>query len=96
MIDIEPYLKRGYKVTYQDADRVQLVKPKTFSLGWALFWFLFFGIGIVVYLLYYLSQTDEVLVLNANAPKPFASCCGKDYDKTWKICLYCKKPLQTA
>jgi capsule polysaccharide export protein KpsE/RkpR len=32
---------------------VQLVKPKKFSFIWALVWFLLFGIGLIVYLLYY-------------------------------------------
>jgi len=31
-------------------------KPKQFSFLWALLWFLVFGIGIVVYLIYYASR----------------------------------------
>lgn len=37
----------------------QLFKPKTFSFIWALLWFLVFGIGIIVYLIYYAAKQAE-------------------------------------
>jgi hypothetical protein len=41
----------------------QLVKPKKFSFIWALVWFLLFGIGLIVYLLYYWGKRDQTVYL---------------------------------
>ena len=46
------YVRGGYRVVSQTDTTAQLVKPKEFSFGWAVFWFLFFGVGVLVYLFY--------------------------------------------
>ena len=43
----------------REAQLRQLVRPKKFSFIWALLWFLLFGIGIIVYLIYYAAKQDE-------------------------------------
>jgi uncharacterized membrane protein YccF (DUF307 family) len=52
------YARIGYEVRSRTQTTAQLVKPKTFSFIWALVWFLLFGIGLIVYLLYYWSERD--------------------------------------
>ncbi len=44
----------------------QLVKPKKFSFLWAILWFLLFGVGLVVYLLYYAGKKDQTVYLEIN------------------------------
>ena len=93
-LNIDSYLKEGYRITHQDDQRIQLVRPKQFSFLWAIFWFCFLGVGLLFYILYYVSQRDEVLVVDLNKKDSEVSCCGKDYDKTWGVCLLCNKPLR--
>ncbi len=52
-----------YRVAFQSETSAQLVRPKVFSFGWALFWFLFFGVGVLVYILYYLGKKDAAVYL---------------------------------
>jgi hypothetical protein len=51
--EIAQYMSEGFFVRQRTATTAQLVRPKRFSFIWALLWFLVFGIGIVVYLIYY-------------------------------------------
>ena len=44
------YLRRGYFVQFRTATTAQLVRRKKFSFLWALFWVLFLGVGIIIYL----------------------------------------------
>jgi hypothetical protein len=57
--EIAQYLHEGFFVRQRTATTAQLVRPKKFSFIWALLWFLLFGIGIVVYLIYYAAKQDE-------------------------------------
>ena len=61
------YVRQGYRVVSQTGTSVQLVKPKRFSFVWALAWFLVFGIGLVVYLLYYAAKKDKAIYLTVQA-----------------------------
>ena len=61
------YVRQGYRVASQTETTVQLVKPKRFSFVWALGWFLVFGIGLIVYLLYYAAKRDQALYLTVQA-----------------------------
>ncbi len=54
----------GYRVTFATATTVQLVKPKEFNLAAACAWLLLFGIGLLVYVLYYVAKEDDVVTLN--------------------------------
>jgi hypothetical protein len=42
---------------------VQLVKPKRFSLAWTFLWFCLGGVGLLVYLLYFLANPDSQVCL---------------------------------
>ena len=55
--EINRYVRQGYRVVSRTDTTAQLVKPKEFSLFWAIIGFLF------LYLLYYLSKKDETLYL---------------------------------
>ncbi len=64
------YTSRGWQVTNRTAEGVQLRRPKTFSLLWALAWFLVFGVGVLVYIFWYMAKKDEVIYLSASDPAP--------------------------
>jgi len=57
--EIAQYMSEGFFVRQRTATTAQLVRPKRFSFVWALLWFLVFGIGIAVYLIYYAAKQDE-------------------------------------
>jgi len=57
------YSRQGYRVVSRTDTTAQLVQPKKFSFWWALFWFLFFGVGVFVYIFYYMSKRDTVVYL---------------------------------
>lgn len=59
------HTSRGYRVISQTPEGVQLVKPKQFSLVWAFLWFLLGGVGLLVYILYYVSKRDQTVWLPA-------------------------------
>jgi hypothetical protein len=53
------YMREGFFVRQRTSTTAQLVKPKQFSFIWAFLWLLVFGIGLVVYLIYYAAKQDE-------------------------------------
>jgi multisubunit Na+/H+ antiporter MnhB subunit len=57
--EISQYMGRGFFVRQRTATTAQLMRPKRFSFLWALLWFLVFGVGIVVYLIYYAAKQDQ-------------------------------------
>jgi uncharacterized protein YuzE len=57
--EINSYIKKGFRVISQTDTTAQLLNPKKFSLLWAVLWFLLFGVGILIYLFYYLAKRDE-------------------------------------
>ena len=61
------YVRQGYHVVSQTETAAQLVKSKRFSFVWALGWFLLFGIGLIVYLLYYAAKKDKAIYLTVQA-----------------------------
>ena len=60
---INEYVRKGYHVQSQTGTTAQLVKPKSFSFGWAFLWFLLLGFGLLIYILYYVSKKDETVYL---------------------------------
>lgn len=58
---IAAYSRQGYRVQSRTETSVQLVRPKQFNLVAALLWFFCFGVGVLVYVAYYLSKSDDVL-----------------------------------
>lgn len=61
--EIRYYVKAGYRVVSQNSTRAQLMRPKRFSYLWASLWFLMFGIGLIFYVFWYMSQKDDVIYL---------------------------------
>ena len=57
-VEVGNYLQAGYFVQHRTPTTAQLFMPKHFSFLWALLWFLVFGIGIIVYLIYYAAKKD--------------------------------------
>lgn len=60
---IAQYTRRGFRIVSQTDTTAQLLKPKKFSFLWALLWFLVFGVGLLVYLIWYWSRKDETAFL---------------------------------
>jgi hypothetical protein len=61
--ELQQYARDGFFVQNRTATTAQLIKPKKFSFIWALVWFLLFGIGLIVYLLYYWGKRDQTVYL---------------------------------
>ena len=63
-------IRHGYRVISRTETTVQLVKPKEFSLLWALVWLgvtlCVFGLGILIYLFCYLAQRDKTVYLEVD------------------------------
>ena len=57
------YVNENYTVGSRTENQLQMVKKKTFSFLWAFLWFLLWGVGLIVYILYYLSKKDEVYTI---------------------------------
>ena len=55
----------GWILVSRDDNGAQMRKPKSFSFGWALAWFLMLGIGLLVYLFYYMAKKDELVYIQA-------------------------------
>jgi hypothetical protein len=64
--EIRRYTAAGYRVVSQTSTSAQLVKPKTFSLVWSILWFLVCGVGVLVYIFYYLAKQDTIVHLSLN------------------------------
>lgn len=60
---VKRYIKRGFRVVSRTDTTAQLVQPKKFSFLWALLWFLAFGVGLIVYLLYYAGKKEQTVYL---------------------------------
>lgn len=61
--EIQRYVKRGFRVVSQTDTTAQLVKPKKFSLFWAVVWFLLAVFPFIIYLLWYAAKKDETVYL---------------------------------
>lgn len=60
------YTPHGYRVVQQTESSVQLVKPKEFSALAAIVSFLLFGIGLLVYVIYYAAQRDKTAYITVD------------------------------
>ncbi len=65
-LEINKYARLGYRVVSRVETSAQLIKPKEFNFVAALLWFLLFGIGILIYLFYYLSKNDDAVYLTVS------------------------------
>ena len=64
--------KLGFEVVSRTETQVQVKRRKQFSFIFAMLWFLFFGVGIIIYLCYYAAKRDEVLTFTFQAPEAAA------------------------
>lgn len=62
--EIRKYVAFGFRVVNQTPTTAQLVKPKEFSAVWAILWFLLCGFGVLVYIFYYMGQSDTTIHLS--------------------------------
>ena len=65
--EITKYVRKGFRVVSQTESTAQLAKPKKFSLLWALLWFFLFGIGLIIYLIWYWSRRDQTVYLEVTS-----------------------------
>lgn len=61
--EIRRYTAQGFRVTSRTATTAQMLKPKQFNVAVAVLGLLVFVVGLLVYLLIYLGQSDETLYL---------------------------------
>jgi hypothetical protein len=54
----------GYAITSQTTTTAQLLRKKTFSCLIATLSFFVFGVGVLVYLFYFLAKRDELIYLD--------------------------------
>jgi hypothetical protein len=52
--EIARLTRRGYVIVSRAETSAQLKRPKHFSVWWALFWFLIGGVGLPLYIVWYL------------------------------------------
>lgn len=60
---IDWYQSRGLHLDSQTETTAKLSEPKQFAWGWAFFWFIFFGVGVFVYLIYYMLKSGKAVHL---------------------------------
>ena len=53
----------GWLVVSRGPNEAQMRKPKSFSLLWAFFWFLFLVFGLLIYVFYYMAKKDELVYI---------------------------------
>lgn len=68
---IDRFVVQGFSVATRDATSVTLVKRKSFSIVWALVGFFLCLLPLLIYLVVYVMQQDEVVFVRlAAAPAP--------------------------
>jgi hypothetical protein len=60
---VADYSRQGFRIVSRTDTTAQLSKPKEFSVLWATLWFLVFGIGVLIYVFYYMGKKDEIVYL---------------------------------
>ena len=59
-------VSHGFQVVNQTDTSAQLLRKKNFSCLWSILWFLLFGVGLIIYLLYYAAKRDELLYISVD------------------------------
>ncbi|MGJ0321415.1 hypothetical protein [Aliarcobacter cryaerophilus] len=75
-IIIDIYSKDGFTVNNLSDTKIQFKKGKSFSLFWATLWLLVFLVGLLVYIFYYMSKSDDIVTVTLDP-----SNCKKDEKK---------------
>ena len=60
---IKIFSSEGYSLQLSNENTLQFVKPKEFSLLWAILWLLLFIIGLIIYIFYYMAKKDTIVVI---------------------------------
>jgi len=79
------YVIQGYVVVTQDATSALLIKRKQFNMIWAVIAFFFCVLPLLVYLIYYAFQSDQVvqIVLAPQAAAPQTQLISPDGKFYW-------------
>lgn len=64
--EVNRYVGKGFRVTSQTPRTAQLIKPKKFSVIWAVIWFVLMLLPFVIYLLYYVAKRDQQVYLTVD------------------------------
>ena len=67
---IDGLVVQGYSVASRDAFSVTMVKRKQFNVIWAVIGFFFCLLPLLIYLIVYATQQDEVVFIRVAAPAP--------------------------
>ena len=65
--EIQTWSRDGYVIVDRSATTAQMSRKKAFSCLAATLSFLFFGIGFLIYMFWYLSKRDEIIYLSVDA-----------------------------
>ncbi len=57
---------QGWEIVSRGTNEVQMRRPKRFSFGWAIFWFLFFGVGVLVYLIWHWLKSEQLAFIRVS------------------------------
>jgi len=57
------YVKENYVITLRTENQLQMIRKKKFNFLWALLWALLWGVGLLVYIIYFVSKKDEVYTI---------------------------------
>ncbi len=57
------YVSENYTIGSKTENQLQMIRKKTFSFLWSFLWFLIFGFGLIIYVLYYLSKKDKIYTI---------------------------------
>ena len=63
---VRNYVQDGFRVVSQTNTTAQLLKPKKFGFLIALLSLLLFGIGFIIYLLYYMAKKDKTVYIEVD------------------------------
>jgi len=61
---VQQLTRFGYAVTSRTESQVHMFRPKKFSAVWAILWFLVCGVGVLVYIFYWMGKKDDVATLS--------------------------------
>ena len=61
---VQEMTRQGYIVTSRTESQVHLMRPKKFSAVWAILWFLVCGVGVLVYIFYWMGKRDDIVMLS--------------------------------
>jgi hypothetical protein len=100
---VQSYIAQGFSVQQQTDDSVTMFKKKEFSILWAVVGFVLCIIPLLIYLIVYASESDEMVIINIGDPTTSAApldaslkrCphCSKVIKADAQTCTYCKMPV---